>query len=187
MQTSMGLGKVDAQKGGCGIGIWHHGCHALVDTFSTETLPVSYFPQQPKSCKAQHFQLWPLPLSVVESRTLLVFRCLRKLGSCSEDIQSTRHLRKVSRITPETFDYIAASWFQYVPIAFAKVALSIRIHRSDSFRALRVHGSSMLKPCRNMIQPSKSSRSSNLHQNYCIIAASKPSLIKLNPPTPLWR
>lgn len=46
--------------------------------------------------------------------------------------------------------------------------------------ALRVHGSSMLKPCRNMIQPSKSSSSSNLHQNYCIIAASKPSLIKLN-------
>ena len=134
MQTSMGLGKVDAQKGGCGIGIWHHmyhGCHALVDTFSTETLPVCCFPQQPKSCKAQHFQLWPLPLSVVESRTLLVFRCLRKFGS-SSDIQSTRHLRKVSRITPETFDYIAASWFQYVPIAFAEVALSIRIHRSDS-------------------------------------------------------
>ena len=42
--------------------------------------------------------------------------------------------------------------------------LSIRIHRSDSFRALQVHGSSMLKPCRNMIQPSKSSRSSKYIQ-----------------------
>ena len=90
--------------------------------------------------------------------------CLRKSGNC-EDNQSTRAPEHASSQEgePDHAGNFRLHRRILVPIAFAEVALSIRIHRSDSFRALRVHGSSMLKPCQNMIQPSKSSKSSTFY------------------------